>query len=95
MINQKVTVALLARLGCRQGVDIVANGLEALQAVQQRPYDVVVMDVHVPEMDGLAATRAIREQVSPERRPYIIAITSAAMQGGAANSAWQPVWMPT
>jgi CheY-like chemotaxis protein len=83
LINQKVTVALLARLGCRQGVDVAANGLEALQAVQQRPYDVVLMDVHMPEMDGLAATRAIREQVSQERRPYITAITAAAMQGDA------------
>ena len=83
LINQKVTVALLARLGCRQGVDVVANGLEALQAVQQRPYDVVLMDVHMPDMDGLAATRAIRGQLPPEQRPYIIAITAAAMQGDA------------
>jgi CheY-like chemotaxis protein len=78
-VNQKLTVRLLARMGYR--ADVVANGLEVLEAFQRQHYDVILMDVHMPEMDGLQATRAIQEGWSQEQRPRIIAMTANAMQG--------------
>ena len=76
MINQKVGLRLLQRLGYR--ADAVANGIEVLDALGRTPYDVVLMDVHMPEMDGLEASRMIVETWPPARRPRIIAITAAA-----------------
>ena len=76
MINQKVAMRLLQRLGYR--ADAVANGLEALEALKRTPYDVVLMDVHMPEMDGLEATCQIVERWPRAQRPRIIAITAAA-----------------
>jgi CheY-like chemotaxis protein len=61
--------------------DVVANGLEVLEAFQRQHYDVILMDVQMPEMDGLQATRAIQEGWSQEQRPRIIAMTANAMQG--------------
>jgi PAS domain S-box-containing protein len=78
-VNQKVALHMLARLGYR--ADAVANGEEAVQAVRDRPYDIVLMDVHMPEMDGLEATRLIRQHSPPEHRPWIIALTANAMEG--------------
>ena len=72
---------MLARLGYR--VDVAANGVEVLQALQRQTYDVVLMDVQMPEMDGLEATRLICEQWPPEQRPYIIAMTAHALTGDA------------
>ena len=80
VVNQKVAIAMLAKLGFR--ADVAANGLEALAAVARQPYEVIIMDVHMPEMDGLEATREIcRRQPDPNRRPWIIALTANAMQG--------------
>ncbi len=76
--NQKIIHRILERLGYR--ADIAANGKEALQALERQPYDVVLMDVQMPEMDGLEATRAIL-QTWPENRPRIIALTANAMAG--------------
>jgi PAS domain S-box-containing protein len=81
VVNQKVAVYMLARIG--YSVDVAANGVEALLALQHKPYEVVLMDVQMPEMDGLEATRHICEQWSPEERPYIIAMTANALTGDA------------
>ena len=77
-VNQLVATRMCAKLGYR--IDVVGNGLEALAAVDQIPYDTILMDVHMPEMDGLEATRRIRDFVPAERRPYIIAMTASAME---------------
>lgn len=61
--------------------DVVANGLEALQALERQRYDVVLMDVQMPEMDGLEATRRICQRWPRASRPRIIAMTADAMQG--------------
>ncbi|HZP60703.1 MAG TPA: response regulator, partial [Opitutaceae bacterium] len=80
VVNQKVALHMLSRLGYR--ADIAANGIEALEAVRRQHYDIVLMDVQMPEMDGLEATRRLVKDF-PERkdRPWIIALTANAMQG--------------
>ncbi|PKN94706.1 MAG: hypothetical protein CVU44_02535 [Chloroflexi bacterium HGW-Chloroflexi-6] len=78
-VNQKLAVRLLERLGYRP--DVAANGLEVLEALARQPYDLVLMDVQMPEMDGFEATRAIRQNGSPASQPKIIAMTANAMQG--------------
>lgn len=77
--NQKVALQILARMGYR--ADIAGNGLEALDALRRQPYDVILMDLHMPEMDGLTATRRICQEWSAELRPRIIAMTANAMRG--------------
>lgn len=79
-INQKVTLRLLKSLGL--GADVVENGLEAVNAVERSSYDVVLMDVMMPIMDGLEATRQIRERMrQAPTPPRIIAVTANAMAG--------------
>jgi len=76
--SQKVALQMLKRLGYR--ADVVANGIEALQALERQSYDVVLMDLRMPEMGGLEATRIIRERW-PDNGPNIIAVTAYALQG--------------
>ena len=76
--NQKVIVKMLKRLGYRP--DVVADGKEVLQALDLRAYDLILMDVKMPEMDGITATRVIRK-LHPKRGPKIIAITAYALEG--------------
>ena len=79
--NQQVMVGILKKLGLR--AEVAANGAEAVQALETIPYDLVLMDVQMPEMDGLAATRQIRTPLSAVRwhQIPIIAMTAYAMQG--------------
>ncbi|GAA3303036.1 response regulator [Dactylosporangium vinaceum] len=76
-VNQTVATMMLAKLGHR--ADVAANGAEALEAVRRVQYDVVLMDVQMPVLDGLDATRRIRAELAPDRQPYIIALTASAL----------------
>jgi CheY-like chemotaxis protein/HPt (histidine-containing phosphotransfer) domain-containing protein len=78
LINQQVALSFLERLGYR--ADVAANGLEVLLSLRRQPYDVVLMDVHMPEMDGLEATRRIRQEFAVAAQPRIIAMTADAMR---------------
>lgn len=78
LINQKVATRTLERLGYR--IDVVANGQEAVEATLRQPYDLILMDVHMPEMDGLEATRKIQSLLPTDSQPAIVALTAGVMQ---------------
>ena len=78
-MNQRVATLMLQRLGYR--ADVASNGFEALQAVERQPYDLILMDVQMPEMDGVQATREICSRWPAGARPRIVAMTANAMQG--------------
>ncbi len=80
-VNQEVAIAMLMSIGC--DVDYVENGKAALEAFQKRPYDLILMDCHMPEMDGFTASRAIREtEQKLKRHPIpIIALTADVQKG--------------
>ncbi len=78
-VNQKVALRLLERLGYR--ADVAANGLEVLEALERQRYDLVFMDIQMPEMDGVEATRQITKAIPAPRRPRIVAMTAHAMKG--------------
>jgi signal transduction histidine kinase/CheY-like chemotaxis protein len=78
-VNQKLALRLLERMGYR--ADVAGNGLEAIESLQRQTYDVILMDVQMPEMDGLEAARRICAQWSRKQRPRMIAMTANAMQG--------------
>ncbi|MEB3214418.1 MAG: response regulator [Leptolyngbyaceae bacterium] len=79
LVNQQLALHLLQSLGYR--ADVASNGLEVLESVSRQHYDVVLMDVQMPEMDGLTATRQLCQHYSNTERPYIIAVTANAMTG--------------
>jgi CheY-like chemotaxis protein len=78
-VNQKVALGLLRRLGYR--ADLVANGVEAVARVLGQHYDLVLMDLQMPEMDGIKASQEIRLGAPPGGQPKIIALTANAMDG--------------
>ncbi|MAU01822.1 MAG: hypothetical protein CL608_32195 [Anaerolineaceae bacterium] len=78
-INQKVALRMLDRLGYI--ADIAANGLEAIHALSRQPYDLILMDIQMPEMDGLQATQQIRQAWPASQQPRIVAITANALVG--------------
>jgi signal transduction histidine kinase/CheY-like chemotaxis protein len=75
-INQKVAVRMLERLQLH--ADVASNGREALERLRQQPYDLVLIDVNMPEMGGLEATRRLRQQLPAEAQPYVVAMTASA-----------------
>jgi len=78
-INQKVALRVLDRLG--YGATVVDDGQKAVTAALEQPYDIILMDLHMPELNGLDATRLIRASTTGDTRPYIIALTADAADG--------------
>ena len=79
-VNQKVALYMLKNLGYR--ADLAANGLEVLAAVERQTYDIILLDVQMPEMDGIEAMRRLMQsRPDPRNRPWVIALTANAMEG--------------
>ncbi|HSI07660.1 MAG TPA: PAS domain-containing protein [Rariglobus sp.] len=83
-VNQRVALLTLKRLGYQ--AEVTGNGAEALAALEKRDFDVILMDVQMPVMDGLEATRRIRAQTEHQSRPWIIALTAGAFEEDRINA---------
>jgi PAS domain S-box-containing protein len=79
LVNQKVATKLLKKFGFE--VDMASNGVDAVQLLEKQSYDVVFMDIQMPEMDGEEATKLIRQDQSAKEQPWIIAMTAHALEG--------------
>ncbi len=77
-VNQRVLLSLLKRFGYQ--ADLAETGQQVLDAAERKRYDLILMDVHMPDMDGLEATRQLRKRAGIERQPRIVALTASAMQ---------------
>ena len=77
-VNQKLALRILEQMGYR--ADVASNGIEAVESIQRQTYDVILMDVQMPDMDGLDATREIRK-LTDVTQPHIIAMTANALEG--------------
>ena len=77
IINQKLAIRILNKLGY-QNIEVALNGLEAVEKLKKQFFEVILMDMQMPEMDGLEATRKIRRDM--KQQPVIIAVTANAMQ---------------
>jgi len=101
IVNQRVALRLLEKLGYR--ADVAVDGNQVIDSLKRQSYDVVLMDVQMPEMDGLEASRQVAKIYGPERKPWIIAMTANAMEGdreacfdaGMDDYLSKPVQMPT
>ncbi|WP_089717817.1 GAF domain-containing protein [Candidatus Entotheonella palauensis] len=100
VVNQKIALAMLRK--CGYHADVVSSGMAAIEALKHSRYDVVLMDMQMPEMDGIAATQCIREILPPEAQPMIIALTADAMaqqrqaclEAGMDDFVSKPIRMP-
>ncbi len=77
-VNVKVAIHMLRKIGYKG--DEATNGLEAIEALKEKPYDIILMDAQMPELDGIEATRRIRDEFPPESQPYVVAVTAGVTE---------------